>query len=57
MSVKTVLFVFRIASLKVRVIFELTVTSVSESDGLKVIVGATVSATVNVIDEFDIALL
>ena len=47
----------RIASLKVRVILELTVTSVSEFDGLKVIVGAAVSTTVNVIDELDIALL
>ena len=56
-SVKAVLFVLRIASLKVRVILELTVTSVSEFDGLKVIVGAAVSTTVNVIEELDIALL
>ena len=50
------LFVFRIASLKVSVILELTATPVSEFDGLSVKVGAAVSAAVKVIEELDIAL-
>ena len=43
-SVKAVLFVFRIASLKVSVILELTATPVSEFDGLSVKVGATINS-------------